>query len=167
MTPTYTRQSRAEALSFKIKFYQGIGAIPDTVKNWVLNTFVLFYYSQLLGLDAFSVSVVLALAMVFDAVTDPVVGAFSDNLQTRWGRRHPIMLAASLPLGLGIFLLFTPPDDVSSSVLIGWLLGCLIHDEQFVCRFFSNGMFENEDHSQIFAIDSQIFANILKYFQKF
>lgn len=126
MTPTYTRQSRAEALSFKIKFYQGIGAIPDTVKNWVLNTFVLFYYSQLLGLDAFSVSVVLALAMVFDAVTDPVVGAFSDNLQTRWGRRHPIMLAASLPLGLGIFLLFTPPDDVSSSVLIGWLLGCLI-----------------------------------------
>ena len=136
MTPTYTRQSRAEALSLKIKFYQGIGAIPDTVKNWVLNTFVLFYYSQLLGLDAYSVSVVLALAMVFDAVTDPVVGAFSDNLQTRWGRRHPIMLAASLPLGLGIFLLFTPPDDVSSSVLIGWLLGCLILTRGMMTLYF-------------------------------
>jgi len=136
MNPSYSRQARGEALSFKVKFYQGIGAIPDTVKNWVLNTFALFYYSQLLGLDAFSVSAVLALAMLFDAVTDPVVGAFSDNLQTRWGRRHPLMVVAAMPLGLGIYGLFSPPEAASQTVLLGWLLGCLVLTRGMMTLYF-------------------------------
>jgi len=136
MNPSYSRQARGEALSFKVKFYQGIGAIPDTVKNWVLNTFALFYYSQLLGLDAFSVSAVLALAMMFDAVTDPVVGAFSDNLQTRWGRRHPLMVVAAMPLGLGIYGLFSPPEAASQTVLLGWLLGCLVLTRGMMTLYF-------------------------------
>ena len=71
MGPTYSRTQRSGPLTFKVKFYQGLGAIPDTVKNWVINTLVLFYYSQLLGLDAFQVSVILAVAMVFDADNGP------------------------------------------------------------------------------------------------
>ena len=80
MGPQYSRTERPGPLSFKVKFYQGLGAIPDTVKNWVINTLVLFYYSQLLGLDAFQVSAILAVAMVFDAVTDPIVGAYLRQL---------------------------------------------------------------------------------------
>ena len=110
--PHYSRTQRPGPLTFKVKFYQGFGAIPDTVKNWVINTLVLFYYSQLLGLDAFQVSAILAIAMVFDAVTDPIVGAYSDNLQSRWGRRHPLMLVAALPLGVGIYLTFSPPEGL-------------------------------------------------------
>ena len=136
MAPLYSRTARSQPLSFKAKLFQGIGAIPDTVKNWVLNTFALFYYSQLLGLDAFSVSAVLALAMLFDAVTDPVVGAFSDNLQTRWGRRHPLMVVAAMPLGLGIYGLFSPPEAASQTVLLGWLLGCLVLTRGMMTMYF-------------------------------
>ena len=124
--PTYSRMQRSGPLTFKVKFYQGLGSIPDTVKNWVINTLVLFYYSQLLGLDAFQVSAILAVAMVFDAVTDPIIGAFSDNLQSRWGRRHPLMLIAALPLGLGIYLTFSPPVGLSELGLMAWLLVCMV-----------------------------------------
>ena len=72
--PQYTRREREGKLKFSTKFYQGIGAVPDTIKNWAFNTFALLFYNQVLGLDAFMVSVVLAIAMVFDAVTDPVDG---------------------------------------------------------------------------------------------
>ncbi len=136
MAPLYSRTARSQPLSFKAKLFQGIGAIPDTVKNWVLNTFALFYYSQLLGLEAFLVSVILAVAMVFDAVTDPLVGAFSDNLQTRWGRRHPLMLAAAMPLGLGIYLIFTPPAGLSDGWLAAWLLFCLVLTRGMMTVYF-------------------------------
>jgi len=134
--PTYSRTQRSGPLTFKVKFYQGLGAIPDTVKNWVINTLVLFYYSQLLGLDAFQVSAILAVAMVFDAVTDPIVGAFSDNLQSRWGRRHPLMLVASLPLGLGIYLTFSPPAGLSELSLMAWLLVCMVLTRGMMTLYF-------------------------------
>ncbi len=121
-TPTYTREKRSSRLSFRIKLYQGLGAIPDTVKNWVFNTFVLLYYNQILGIDAFHVSLVLGIAIVFDAITDPIVGSLTDNANTRWGRRHPFMLAAALPLGIGIFGVFMPPEGLSDLGLVLWLL---------------------------------------------
>jgi len=97
--PQYVRLERGQPLSFSTKLFQGIGAIPDTVKNWSFNTFTLLYYNQILGMDAFLVSLVLAVAIVFDAITDPIVATLSDNSRSKWGRRHPLMLIASLPLG--------------------------------------------------------------------
>jgi len=92
--PQYVRRERSGPLTFSTKFNQGLGAIPDTVKNWVFNTFTLLFYNQVLGMDAFLVSIALAVAIVFDAVTDPLAASLSDNLKSRWGRRHPLMLVA-------------------------------------------------------------------------
>ena len=120
--PRYVRRARGGPLSFSTKLYQGIGAIPDTVKNWVFNTFTLLFYNQILGMDAFLVSVALAIAMAFDAITDPLAATLSDNLRTRWGRRHPLMLLASLPLGAALAAVFMPPSGLSNTGLFVWLL---------------------------------------------
>jgi glycoside/pentoside/hexuronide:cation symporter, GPH family len=104
------------------KLFQGLGAIPDTVKTWVFNTFTLLFYNQVLGVDAFLVSVALAVAIVFDAITDPLAATLSDNLKTRWGRRHPLMFIASIPLGLALFAVFVPPHGLSHIGLFVWLL---------------------------------------------
>jgi Na+/melibiose symporter-like transporter len=121
-TPRYVRRARSAPLSFSTKLFQGIGAIPDTVKNWVFNTFTLLFYNQILGMDAFLVSAALAIAIVFDAVTDPLVATYSDNSRTRWGRRHPLMLAAALPLGAALCAVFVPPHGASEAGLFVWLL---------------------------------------------
>jgi glycoside/pentoside/hexuronide:cation symporter, GPH family len=120
-SPEYSRTERQGKLPFSTKFYQGLGAIPDTLKNFAFNTFVLLFYNQILGLNAFFVSIALMIAMVFDAVSDPLVGAFSDNLRTRWGRRHPLMLIAVLPLGLCFTAVFIPPVGLSEMMLFVWL----------------------------------------------
>lgn len=120
--PSYARMPRRGRLRFSTKLSQGLGAIPDTIKNWVFNTFVLLYYNQILGVPALMVSIALAIALVIDALSDPVVASLSDNLHTKWGRRHPLMLLGALPLGFCFYPIFSPPEGLSSLGLFGWLL---------------------------------------------
>lgn len=120
--PVYQRRTRVGAVSFSTKMYQAIGAMPDVVKNFSFNTFILLFYNQVLGVDARLVSLALAIAILFDAVTDPLVASISDNLRTSWGRRHPLMLISAIPLGLSIYGVFLPPDGLSDVALFLWLL---------------------------------------------
>lgn len=104
------------------KLRQGIGALPGSHKDWAFNTVLLLYYSQVLGVPASSASVVLGVALLVDAITDPLLGAWSDNFRSRWGRRHPFMFAAVIPVVTGIYLLFAPPQGASPGFLTGWML---------------------------------------------
>jgi len=77
-------------------------------------------YSQVLGLSLVLCGTVFFIGTVVDAVSDPLVGGFSHGLQTRWGRRHPLMLATALPLGISFYLLFQPPEKLSEMQLFAW-----------------------------------------------
>ena len=55
----------------------------------------------------------LLIALLFDAIADPLVGAFSDRLESRWGRRHPLLFASALPLPVFFYLTFAPPAGPS------------------------------------------------------
>lgn len=103
------------------KIYQGIGAIPDTFKNFAFNTFLLFYYNQVLGMPAVYASAAIMVALIVDAVSDPLVGAYSDGLQTRFGRRHLLMYCAAIPLGISLYLVFTPPAGLTEFGHFLWL----------------------------------------------
>ena len=70
---------------------------------WCLDSF--FITIQVLGLDAYLVSIALAIALVIDAISDPIVGVWSDRVRTRWGRRHPFMYAAVVPFTASYFLI--------------------------------------------------------------
>jgi len=120
--PQYVRaQQRDGKLPTSTKLFQGIGALPDTFMNFALNTFLLFYYNQVLGIRAVLASAAITLALVIDAFADPIVGSFSDNLRGRLGRRHPLMYASAVPLGLALSLLFSPPGGLSEFALFAWL----------------------------------------------
>jgi glycoside/pentoside/hexuronide:cation symporter, GPH family len=112
---------RVGRLPLSTKFFQALGGLPDSFKTWAFNTFLLLYYNQLLGLPASWVSAALALSIVIDAITDPIVGSWSDGLKTRWGRRHLPMLVSIVPLGATLFLLFSPPSGLSHVGLLIWL----------------------------------------------
>jgi Na+/melibiose symporter-like transporter len=88
----------------------GIGQASDGVKIGAFNVFVFFYYTQVLGLPTSYTGVAIGIALLFDAVTDPLVGSISDNWKGRLGRRHPFLYAAPIPLGLCLIALFGPPE---------------------------------------------------------
>lgn len=83
--------------------------------------FIFFYYSAVLGLSGALVGAALAISLAFDAVVDPVVGSWSDNLKSRLGRRLPLMILAAPLIAVSIGLLFSPPAGLGQLALFGWL----------------------------------------------
>ncbi len=75
---------RAQKASIATQFFYGFGSISVGIKNNLLGTFLLIYYNQALGLDARLAATALAIALVFDAVSDPLIGIWSDRTRTRW-----------------------------------------------------------------------------------
>ncbi len=122
-TPGYQRaEVRQGPVPLSIRFYQGLGGLPDAWKNWAFSTFLLFYYNQVLGLAASKASLALMIALILDAISDPLVGSWSDRFTSRLGRRHPFMFAAAVPLGLMLFCVFSPPEGLTDWSLFAWLL---------------------------------------------
>jgi Na+/melibiose symporter-like transporter len=91
------------------------------VKDNGFSYFLLIFYSQVIGVDSRLVSLAISIALVFDAFSDPTIGYFSDNLHSRWGRRHPLMYAAAIPVSISYFLLWRPPHW-SAAALFWYLL---------------------------------------------
>jgi GPH family glycoside/pentoside/hexuronide:cation symporter len=91
----------------------GVGAVAFGVKDNGFSFFLLLYYNQVLGLPESWVGFGIMLALVFDGVFDPLVGYLSDHLHSAWGRRHPFMYAAAIPVAASYWLLWNPPADLS------------------------------------------------------
>jgi len=70
----------------------------------------MLFYNQVLGVSAALCGTAFLIASIIDAVSDPLVGALSDSVRTRWGRRHPFMFLSALPLAISFYCLYQPPD---------------------------------------------------------
>lgn len=82
---------------------------------------LLFYYQQIVGLSGTLTGLAIGISLIFDALTDPIVGGLSDRLEGRFGRRHPLMALAPIPLAICFILLFSPPDGLSDVGNFIWL----------------------------------------------
>ena len=105
----------------RIRLFLGSGSVAEGTKNTVFNTFLLFYYHQVLGVSGTLAGGAIFIALCVDAITDPLVGSISDHTHSRWGRRHPYMYAAPLPLVISFVLLFNPPAQLGELGLFAWL----------------------------------------------
>ena len=108
-------------LSIPTMFCFGVGEAAGSFKNMAWGVLLLFYYQQIVGVEAALVGLAIAISVVMDAVTDPLIGAWSDRIKTRWGRRHPMLLASALPLAVSFVLLFAPPEGISDFAGFLWL----------------------------------------------
>ncbi|MEQ8483067.1 MAG: MFS transporter [Pseudomonadales bacterium] len=94
----------------RVRWLYGIGAAAYWVKDNGFSYFLLFYYNQVLDLPGAYAGLAILIAMLFDAISDPVVGIWSDNTRSRWGRRHPFMYASAFPVAFVYFFLWNPPE---------------------------------------------------------
>lgn len=120
--PSRAIETGSGKLSLLTKLSYGFGEMAEGVKSGALETFLFFYYIQVLGLSGSLTGLALLIALLIDGITDPLIGNISDNLRSRLGRRHPFLYAAPLPLALFLFLLFAPPAGLNSYQLFAWLL---------------------------------------------
>jgi glycoside/pentoside/hexuronide:cation symporter, GPH family len=96
-----------------IFWFYGSASMAYGIKNNAFSYLLLIYANQVLGVPGYLAAIALAVAMLWDAVSDLLLGHWSDKTSSRLGRRHPFMYAALLILPFSFFALFNPVVDIS------------------------------------------------------
>lgn len=113
-------------LNSRIRIAYGSGSVAHGLAYSGLAGGVLqIFFNQVLGLPALLVGTVIMISLIADGIADPLIGRFSDRLNTRLGRRHPFMYASALPAGLLFALLWNPPPGLSAGALMGLSLAVM------------------------------------------
>ncbi len=97
---------RQPKMGLKTKLGYGIGQLGDSLGYNVFYYFFMFFLTDLAGIPPAVAGSVSLIAVLWDGITDPIVGYISDNMRNRFGRRRPLMLGAAIPYGISMFLLF-------------------------------------------------------------
>jgi len=123
-TPTKT-QRQAERLPLEknpVFWFYGSASMAYGIKNNAFSYVLLYYSSQVLGLPGKMAAYALAIAMLWDGVSDLLLGHWSDKTRSRLGRRHPFMYVALIVLPLTFYALFNPIIELNDSNTFWYLL---------------------------------------------
>jgi GPH family glycoside/pentoside/hexuronide:cation symporter len=99
----------APRLALWQKIFYGAGDSTNSMSGTIIDLFLLYYFTDILGLAPVLAGLVLLFGQVWDAVNDPIVGYLSDRTRTRFGRRRIFMAASAVPLGLSYILMWRLP----------------------------------------------------------
>jgi len=95
-----------------------IYATGECANSLVMNGifgFAMLFYTKALGLDPTWAGVAMSVSVFWEAVSEPVMGHISDNTRSRYGRRHPYMLAGGLLMALCSYLIWAVPASLRSN----------------------------------------------------
>ena len=84
--------------------------------------YALYFFTDYVGLAPVIASAVISIGAIWDAITDPLTGHWSDNRDPKKGRRRPFLLYAALPLALCNWLAFTDPGIKGSGLIIYYIV---------------------------------------------
>ncbi|MEO1564308.1 MAG: MFS transporter [Pseudomonadota bacterium] len=82
---------------------------------------VLAFLTTVLGVPVVLASYLTTCILLFDILTDPMVGAASDQTETRFGRRAPWMFWGSVVMAVGVVALFSVPEGLDELLIVGWV----------------------------------------------
>ena len=102
------------------KIAYGVGVPIDNWGNWLYPSIVWPVFNLALGVPPVLVGTALFLNRIFDAVSDPFFGWWSDNTRTRWGRRRPFILLGGILTGVCLPLLVWVGPGWGSVEILGY-----------------------------------------------
>jgi glycoside/pentoside/hexuronide:cation symporter, GPH family len=105
-----------------IFWFYGSASVAYGIKDNAFSYLLLIFANQVLGVPGYLAAIALAIAMVWDAVSDLLLGHWSDKTSSRLGRRHPFMYAALLVLPPSFYALFNPVAGVEGESAFWYVL---------------------------------------------
>jgi len=89
---------------------------------WMMVAFyLLYFYTDVMGLSPAQAGLVFFIASMWDAVTDPVMGWLIERTRTRWGKYRPYLLLAAVPFAASFVAVFYVPDLTGNNLFV-WAL---------------------------------------------
>lgn len=84
----------------------------------MISLYLLYFYTNVMHLDAAAVSVMFLITKFIDGITDLIVGFLIDKTNTRWGKSRPWILFGAIPFGVTSVLAFSVPDISQTGMLV-------------------------------------------------
>lgn len=122
-------------VSKKEKFYYGVGNLGYSTISSTLSNFIMFFGTSVLGVSGTLVGIAVSISVLWDAISDPIIGYYSDNLNSSLGKRHPFMLIGILGMCAVNLLVWLVPVSAPESIKFVWILISLLAIQTF-CTFF-------------------------------
>jgi Na+/melibiose symporter-like transporter len=105
----------------------GVGSAAFGIGGVTLSaTLLQLFFNQVIGLPAIWVGTAIMVTVAIDAITDPLIGLFSDRLRSPLGRRHTLMYASAVPAAFGCYMMWHAPHDLPAEALLAFMIGMLI-----------------------------------------
>lgn len=97
-------------LTAKAKYSYGIGALGKDLVYGIVGTYLMFYFTDVVGLAPGFVGTLFLVARIWDTVNDPMMGMVVDNTKTKWGKFRPWILIGTIINAIVLIFLFKKPD---------------------------------------------------------
>lgn len=105
-------------VSLKEKIGYGLGDAAANIGWRGVGTFLIIFYTDVVGLSPATVGVLLLTARFGDGISDIIMGIIGDRTESKYGKFRPWILWTAIPLGISLALLFTSPDMGESGKII-------------------------------------------------
>ena len=119
--------AKSNSLSLKVKFGYGIGDIAICLYWSGVGLYLLYFYTDVVGISPELAGLIYAIGMIWDAITDPYMGFIAERTRTRWGVYRPYLLFGNIPLALSFILLLWAPPFEGTFLFIFLLFVNLLH----------------------------------------
>lgn len=121
----------------KTIFNYSLGNLSFGIVLQMISSFLTFYGTSVLGISGTIMGTMVSISIIWDAITDPIMGYVSDNTRSKlFGKRHGYILVGLIMLTISNIMLWSSRPEYSMGVKIGLVFVSLMLCETF-CTVFA------------------------------
>jgi sugar (glycoside-pentoside-hexuronide) transporter len=155
MSDIVTNAIPKEKTSPKLSIGYAMGEVGCQMSWYMINNYLTLFYTDIVGLSASAISLIMLIARVWDAVNDPMMGSIADRTNTKWGRFRPYLYLAPPVLAIFNILTFTVwPLEGTVKALVCFLCYVGTGMAYTACSIAYQAL------QNVIAIDSQVRMNL-------
>ncbi|MEE9279568.1 MAG: glycoside-pentoside-hexuronide (GPH):cation symporter [Myxococcota bacterium] len=113
--------AREERLPLGTIFTYALPTIGAGYMFLLVGLYLMKFATDVLLIAPAAMSAIFGLSRVWDAISDPIAGYFSDRTHHRAGRRRPWIFVSSVPIGVAFVMAFAPPQALEGGQLVAWM----------------------------------------------
>ena len=121
----------SEILTNRVRAGYGIGDYAICLYWSGIGLYLLYFYTDVVGISPILAGWIYALGIGWDAITDPFMGYLAERTKTKMGSYRPFIYYGSIPLALSFVLLFWVPPFEGTVLFLFLILVNLIHRSCF------------------------------------